>query len=47
MWICKPSSRNQGKGIYLINDPSQLRDGKEKKQKGMDIRRNGEGIVQR
>jgi hypothetical protein len=25
MWICKPISMNQGKGIYLVRDPEVLR----------------------
>ncbi len=25
MWICKPTSLNQGKGIYLVREPEVLK----------------------
>ena len=25
MWICKPTGRNQGKGIYLVREVEEIR----------------------
>ena len=25
IWICKPTGRNQGKGIYLVRDKEEIR----------------------
>ena len=35
IWICKPSGRNQGKGIFLVTELSKLKSVLEKDDKKM------------
>jgi hypothetical protein len=38
LWICKPVSLNQGKGIYLIRNPEMLRQKLEMSEDGQHKR---------